>query len=116
MKCEEMIREVYFVAGKLEGLSLYLQRNSSDAVVTSLSDCVDRLELVGAHLLRCCDPTIEIKGMPSDEEMDMLLKPCKAVIECERHFQEAFGRVYPAQEDTRADQYTAGPIGLRMHG
>lgn len=79
MKCEEMIKEIYFVAGKLEGLSLYLQRNSSDAVVESLSDCVDRLEIVGAQLIQ--------KDVRKYEE------PV-----------ERFGRVYPGQEDARADQ------------
>lgn len=104
MKCEEMIRQVYFVAGVLEALSCTQGQPMTEASAFILGDCVDRLELVGAHLLRCCDPTLEIKGMPSDEEMALLMKPSKAVIAAERQFQEAFGRVYPAQEDTRADQ------------
>lgn len=103
MKYEEMIKEIYFVAGKLEGLSLYLQRNSSDAVVTSLSDCVDRLEIIGAQLVGKCDVSLEIKGMPSASEMIRYLSE-KQVIDNERRPMEAFGRVYPAPPEDASDQ------------
>lgn len=102
MKYEEMIKEIYFVAGKLEGLSLYLQRNSSDAVVTSLSDCVDRLEIIGAQLLAAGAPkyTIKgtIKGTISDEDMALLMKQKDVIADVGRP-PEAFGRVYAPPED-----------------
>lgn len=94
MKYEEMIKEIYFVAGMLEGLSVYIQRNTSEAAVTMLGDCVDRLEIVGAQLVGKCDVSLEIKGMPSDSEMIAYLSK-KQVISDEGRPEEAFGRVYP---------------------
>lgn len=71
MKRKEMIREIYHVAGMLEGFA-YLT-NMPEGVAMALSDCVDRLEIVGAQLLA--------KDVQKNE------KPT-----------EAFGWVYPAQE------------------
>ena len=98
MKREEMIREVYFVAGVLEGLTYAKGGLMTEAMESKLSDCVDRLELVGAQLVGKSEIKLEIKGMPSDEEMALLMKPSKAVIVAERQYQEAFGRVYPPED------------------
>ena len=99
MKCEEMIKEVYFVAGVLEGMTYAKGSLMTEAMESKLADCVDRLELVGAQLLEAGAPKYTIKGTISDEDMALLMKPSKAVIANERLFQDAFGRVYPAQED-----------------
>jgi hypothetical protein len=77
MKRKEMIKEIYRVAGLLEGLSIYLQRNTSEAAVTMLGDCVDRLEIVGAQLM-----TKDV----NDHETT-----------------EAFGRVYPSPVEEGTD-------------
>jgi hypothetical protein len=102
MKCEEMIREVYFVAGVLEGLSCNKGQPMTEASAFILGDCVDRLELVGAHLLKVCDPVVGVNCTTFDEAFKLLDQ--KKVIFDEGKPTEAFGRVYPAQEDTRADQ------------
>ena len=99
MKCEEMIKEIYFVAGMLEGLSIYIQRNTSEAAVTMLGDCVDRLELVGAQMVNACDPVLVVKGPPITEEMLDRLSEEKRMIFREERPEEAFGRVYPPQEN-----------------
>lgn len=101
MKCEEMIKEIYLVAGKLEGLSCYLNNYCNEAVISMVSDCVDRLEIIGAHLIKDSAPVMTVEGVPSASEMIKYLK--KVNVYAGRP-EEAFGRVYPAQEDTRADQ------------
>ena len=103
MKCEEMIKEVYSVAGKLEGLSCYLNHYCNEAVVTMVSDCVDRLEIIGAHLIKDSAPVMTVGGMPSPEEMLKLLGDKKVNIYAERP-QEAFGRVYPPDPEDTSDQ------------
>lgn len=103
MKCEEMIKEIYLVAGKLEGLSCYLNNYCNEAVISMVSDCVDRLEITGAHLIKYIDPVITVDGEPSASEMIKHLIEKKVNVYAGRP-EEAFGRVYPAQEDTRADQ------------
>lgn len=69
MKCEEMIKEIYFVAGVLEGMAYTKGQLVTEAMESKLADCVDRLELVGAQLLANIAPMLEIKGMPSGEQM-----------------------------------------------
>ncbi len=98
MKCEEMIKEIYFVAGALEGLSCTQGQPMTEASAFILGDCVDRLELVGAQLLANSGTKLEIKGMPSEEQMIKYLSEKKVNVYAGRPT-EVFGRVYPAQED-----------------
>ena len=97
MKCEEMIKEVYFVAGVLEGMTYAKGSLMTEAMESKLADCVDRLELVGAHLLKVCDPQIEVM-MPTNEQLLDLLNEEKVNVHAGRPT-EAFGRVYPAPEE-----------------
>ncbi len=97
MMCEEMIKEIYYVAGVLEGLSCCLHRHVPEAVATQVSDCVDRLGLVGAELLKNCDPVLEVKGMCLEEQIKLMNQ--KKVSFGERPT-EAFGRVYPPKDAT----------------
>ncbi len=99
MKYEELIKEIYFVAGMLEGLSCCLQRHVPEAVTDTVSDCVDRLELVGAQMVKACDPVLVVKGPPITAELLDRLSEEKKVIFRERRPEEAFGRVYPPQEN-----------------
>lgn len=108
MKCEEMIKEIYFVAGVLEGLTYSKGSLMTEAMESKLSDCVDRLELVGAQLLANSGTELVIEGIPSDEEMiRRIIKSFndkqtphkeKGVKRHERP-PEAFGRVYAPPED-----------------
>lgn len=94
MKCEEMIREVYFVAGVLEGLTYAKGGLMTEAMESKLADCVDRLELVGAQLIAECEP-LEIQVVPfADNSV-----PCEEdVIDNAGRPEEAFGRVYPPED------------------
>ena len=98
MKCEEMIREVYFVAGVLEGLTYAKGSLMTEAMESKLADCVDRLELVGAQLLAAGAPKYTIKGTISDEDMALLMKQKDVIADVGRPT-EAFGRVYAPPED-----------------
>lgn len=95
MKCEEMIKEVYFVAGVLEGMTYAKGSLMTEAMESKLADCVDRLELVGAQLISECEP-LEIQVVPFAD----ISVPCEEdVIDNEREPTETFGRVYPAPEE-----------------
>ena len=99
MKYEELIKEFYYATGKLEGIFTYLHRYVPDqTVVMELRDCVDRLDLVGAQLMGYGDPVIVVKDPPITEEQLEDLKKKKVIFHEERP-EEAFGRVYPPQED-----------------
>lgn len=50
MKREQMIKDVYFMAGLLEGLSCLQGLTITEGMAFILADCVDRLELIGAQL------------------------------------------------------------------
>ena len=77
MKRKEIIKELYRVVGQLEGFT-YLT-NLPEGVAMSLSECVDRLEIIGAQLIN--------KDVKPNEG-----------------WAEACGRVYPApQEEERTD-------------
>ncbi len=102
MKCEEMIKEIYFIAGRLELLSCQKGRVLTQPECDIIDDCVDRLEVMGTHMIKACDPQIEVMTPTSEQLLDLLDE--KKVIFDEGKPTEAFGRVYPAQEDTRADQ------------
>lgn len=75
MKRKEMIKEIYRVAGTLEGFT-YLG-NMPEGVAMAISECVERLEIVGAQLLA--------KDVNAHE------------------ITEAFGRVYPAPVEEGTD-------------
>ena len=96
MKCEEMIKEVYFVAGVLEGIAR-ANHDLTEAGVFLLDDCASRLEMVGAQLIADSAPTLQVSGMPSSEEMIQYLGK-KKVISREGRPQETFGRIYPPEE------------------
>lgn len=51
MKREEAIRDIYKVAGLLEGFSCMQGQVMTEAVAYMLADCVDRLELIGAEMM-----------------------------------------------------------------
>ena len=76
MTHKERIKEVYFVAGVLEGYS-YLM-NLPEGMAMSLSECAERLELIGAQLIK--------------EDVENNEKPT-----------EAFGRVYPSTMEAGTD-------------
>ena len=67
MKREEMVRDIYKVAGMLEGFSCMQGQVMTEAVVYMLSDCVDKLELIGADLMT--------KDVAFDEEIFVLAHP-----------------------------------------
>lgn len=76
MKRKDITHELYYTIGVLEGLTYDL--NLPEAVSIAISDCVDRLEIIGAQLINK-----DVK--PNDE------------------FTETFGRVYPAPQEAGAD-------------
>ena len=76
MKRKEMIKEIYWVAGMLEGFT-YLT-NMPEGLAMSLSECVDRLEIIGAQLVA--------------KDVQMNEKPT-----------ETFGRVYPTPLEAGTD-------------
>ena len=76
MKRKEIIKELYRVVGQLEGFT-YLT-NMPEGVAMSLSECVDRLEIIGAQLIN---------------------KDVKPNVE----FTETFGRVYHAPQEAGTD-------------
>ena len=51
MKREEVIQDIYRMAGLLEGLSCMTGQTMTEAITFMLGDCVDRLEILGAKLL-----------------------------------------------------------------
>ena len=51
MKNKQMIKDIYFMAGLLEALSCLQGQTITEGMAFILGDCVDRLELMGAHLL-----------------------------------------------------------------
>ena len=48
---EQMVKDCYYMAGMLEGLSCQKGQALTEAMAYMLADCVDRLELMGAALL-----------------------------------------------------------------
>lgn len=48
---EQMVKDCYYMAGLLEGLSCQRGQSLTEAMVYMLADCVDRLEIMGAQLL-----------------------------------------------------------------
>lgn len=51
MEYKQMIKDVYYMAGMLEGLSTLQGLTITEGMAFVLADCVDRLELMGAQLL-----------------------------------------------------------------
>lgn len=51
MKREEVIQDIYRMAGLLEGLSCMTGQVMTEGITYMLGDCVDRLEIIGAKLL-----------------------------------------------------------------
>lgn len=51
MNLEQVTKDIYRMAGLLEGLSCMQGQTMTEAVAFMLSDCVDRLEIIGAKLL-----------------------------------------------------------------
>lgn len=51
MEYKQMIKDVYYMAGMLEGLSTLQGLTITEGMAFVLADCVDRLELIGAQLL-----------------------------------------------------------------
>lgn len=85
MKRKEMIKQIYWVAGVLEGLSY--DGSITEAVAIALGDCVTRLELIGAQLIE--------KDVHEDEE-----KLERNIYQMEsKRIMEACGRVYPAPQE-----------------
>lgn len=82
MKRKEMIKQIYWVAGMLEGFTY--QTNLPEGMAMSLSECVERLELVGAQLIT--------KDVHFDDGIELDSEKINQI----------FGRVYPAplQEGT----------------
>ena len=87
MKRKEIIKELYRVVGQLEGFT-YLT-NMPEGVAMSLSECVDRLEIIGAQLIN--------KDVHGDEERK------NAYQMAGKRILEACGRVYPAPQEDGAD-------------
>ena len=51
MKHEQLIKDVYYMAGLLECISCMQGQTLTESMAYVLADCVDRLELIGAQLL-----------------------------------------------------------------
>lgn len=51
MNREEVIQDIYRMAGLLEGLSCMTGQTMTEGIAFMLGDCVDRLEILGAKLL-----------------------------------------------------------------
>ena len=51
MKHEQMIKDVYYMAGLLEGLSCMQGQEMTEAHAYLMAECVSRLELMGAKLI-----------------------------------------------------------------
>ena len=101
MRYEEMISEIYFTAGMLEGLSCMQGQLMTEAVTFMLRECVDRLKIVGTQLIGDSGTTLEIRGVPSAAQMHALLSKKKVIADAGRPT-EAFGRVY--QPEDASDQ------------
>ena len=52
MNHEQMIKDVYYMSGLLEGLSCLQWLTITEGMAFVLADCVDRLELIGAQLFQ----------------------------------------------------------------
>ena len=51
MKHEQMIKDIYRIAGLLEAMTCLKEQTIPESMTFILVDCVDRLELMGAQLL-----------------------------------------------------------------
>lgn len=49
-KTQQMIKDIYYMAGLLEGITCLQGQPITEATTHILADCVDRLELMGATL------------------------------------------------------------------
>lgn len=47
---EQMIKDIFYMAGLLEGMTCMQGQPITEAMTAVLVDCVDRLELIGAAL------------------------------------------------------------------
>lgn len=54
---EQMIKDIFYMAGLLEGMTCMQGQSITEAMTAVLADCVDRLELMGAYLLAAKDVT-----------------------------------------------------------
>lgn len=52
MKYEQSVKDIYKIAGMLEILSCMQDRPITEGIAADLADAVDKLELIGADLLR----------------------------------------------------------------
>lgn len=57
MSWEKMVKDCYYMAGLLEGLTCMQGQTITEGMAVILADCVDRLELMGAYLLAAKDVT-----------------------------------------------------------
>lgn len=65
MKYEQHVKDIYKIAGMLEILSCMQDRPITEGIAADLADAVDRLELIGADLLKEIkepEPYLMIKG------------------------------------------------------
>ena len=66
MSRDEVIQDIYRMAGLLEGLSCMTGQTMTEGITYMLGDCVDRLEILGAKLLaedvKHCEGTEEAAG------------------------------------------------------
>ena len=51
MKNKQMIKDIYWIAGLLEGVTCLQGQTLTEGMAFILADCVDRLELMGAQLM-----------------------------------------------------------------
>lgn len=51
MNRDEVIQDIYRMAGLLEGLSCMTGQTMTEGITYMLGDCIDRLEIIGAKLL-----------------------------------------------------------------
>ena len=52
MKCEQSVKDIYRIAGILEALTCMQDQKITSGMVAELADAVDRLELIGADLMK----------------------------------------------------------------
>ena len=64
MKYEQSVKEIYKIAGMLEMLTCMQDRPLTAGMVAELVDAVDKLELIGADLMKELEPEhyLMIKG------------------------------------------------------
>ena len=109
MKSDD-IRNACFVArvaGMLMTMAGMRGATITDTMSLELEHAAENMDLVMSDLVKKAlesdEPKIEINGVPSYSEMIKELKKMQ-VDDDVRRATEIFGRVYPGQEEARADQ------------